>query len=793
MYGALESELPGEPVAVASYAAAINDAYVGTDVDRLWDYPGVPEGTHFHWRGLWVDGAQIDAPDHAALLPVRGHHVRAEFSAAIPERYGLFGTFHDNALLMAPAPFIVSAPDHPPLARAMTVAWEVKVTTTGPGKWLALPSHFNGDPSGFFLASAQWGFERRGEGVFRPRPRPRRFLPGDELSVSSEETSIDARALREIVDTQEWVATALDRFGIPHQRWLVGALRREPTRCGQDALIVSREFFRTAPVPQIITFHRYGLARYAIACATARAWNISPEDADALGSYLSNLLYKESVGVLADATTVFRPLAFIPDIDSLIYAPKLPWAQLYFNAVDESLTGPPEPDDFFHNRPAGKILYEKLRDRLGPATTDKLFLTALGEHKAPSTLAPAQDIRVIGEDFIGPYPEYDAHFHADGKRITVYRTGTGANAREPIEISAIDAKNVAHYARLPGEAASEWVDFANATLPWKSISIDPNKRLVERAITRSDQHPRYDDSTSHRIRVTLGQLAGGYGTAGGEVTLGAELDFKREFELAHLFAISGGYDPAGSYGAFRYTYSFGPRISPDQLSYHLTAITTFERFGQGYAGAAQPVYALVGSLRFNYDNRESARTAFRGFAFNLHLDVGVPFSGALFGQYGGGVLKILHLSALHAVALRLRADGSVGTLPLQADYALGGRFAVRGFAQNYKFGAQRLLASGEWRHDVARGFRTNLGDALFIDGVEGALFTDVALLGDEARDLFKREAFAADVGYGLRFLLDQAGINPGVLSVDVGIPLTHFDPQRPVSVYVGFAQSFAQF
>jgi hypothetical protein len=789
----LESELPDAPAAIASYAAAINEPYVGTDIDRMWDYPGVPVGTHFHWRGLWVDGAERDVPEHAPLIPVHGHRVRAEFTAAIPERFGLFGVFHDNALLMAPAPFVVSAPEHPTLARAMPVDWQVTVHVNDPHAWLALPQHFAGDPSGFFLASAAYGFERRGEAVYRPRPRPRRFLPGAELSVPSEETTIDARALREIADSQEWVASALARFDIPPQRWLIGALRREPTRCAQDALIVSRELFRVAPAPQILAFHRYGLARYAFACATQRAWNISAEDADALGAYLANLVYRESVGVQTDAMTVFRPLAFLPDVDSLIYAPKLPWAQLYFNAVDESLTGPPEPDDFFHNRPAGKIIYEKLRDRLGPATTDKLFLTALTEHKPPSALAPAADIKIIREDFLGPYPEYDVHFRAEGKRITVYRTGSGRNAREPIDLLAIDAKGTAHFARLPGERESEWVEFDKAALPWRSIDVDPSKRLVERAISRDDQHPRYDDSTSHRVRVTLGQLAGGYGTAGSEVTLGGELVFKREYELAHHFGVSGGYDPSGSYVAGRYTYSFGPRVSPDQLAYHLSAITTFDRFGKGYAGADTPIYVLVESARFTYDDRASGRTAFRGFAFNLHLDLGLPWQGHVYGQAGAGILKIIHLSALHALALRLRADGSIGDLPLQAEFALGGRFAVRGFAQNYKFAAQRGLASAEWRHDVARGFRTNLGDALFVDGVEGALFTDVALLGNTARDIFSRDAFAADIGYGLRFLLDQAGINPGVLSVDFGIPLTHFDPQRPISVYVGFAQSFAQF
>jgi hypothetical protein len=330
-------------------------------------------------------------------------------------------------------------------------------------------------------------------------------------------------------------------------------------------------------------------------------------------------------------------------------------------------------------------------------------------------------------------------------------------------------------------------------LPWKDITLDPQKRIVERAITRNDRHPRFDDQTSHRLRVTLGQFAGGFGTAASEVTVGAAVAFKREYDLAHVVEIAGGYDPSGSQASLHYTYNFGPRITGDQLSYHLSAISTFDRFGEGYAGAPRPVYALVESLHLTYDNRLSGRTAFRGFAFNLHADLGLVWQGQIYGQYGAGILKIFHLSPLHALALRARADGSIGDLPLQANYALGGRFAVRGFAQNFRLAPNRLLASVEWRHDLVRGFRANLGDAIFIDGIEGGLFGDVALLGSTVPALFKQSAFDADLGYGLRFLLDQAGINPGVLSLDFGVPLTHFSASHPVSIYIGFAQSFAQF
>ncbi len=66
-----------------SYLAALQRPYQPNDVDRLWDYPGAPDGSHFVWKKVSVEGRVVepDAPLPAGLL-------FAEFSARVPQRYG---------------------------------------------------------------------------------------------------------------------------------------------------------------------------------------------------------------------------------------------------------------------------------------------------------------------------------------------------------------------------------------------------------------------------------------------------------------------------------------------------------------------------------------------------------------------------------------------------------------------------------------------------------------------------------------------------------------------------------
>jgi hypothetical protein len=592
----------------------------------------------------------------------------------------------------------------------------------------------------------------------------------------------------------------LARYHVPALRWLVAPLRREPAVCASDAVVVSRELYRATPAEVLYKFHRMALARVAFACAFERAFAIDAEDADALAWFLLEVDARDVAEGNRSAKDLLGPFTFIPDIDSLIYAPQMPWAQVYFSNARLSRqgpahdlgAGPPEPDDFFHDRPRGKIFYDKLLDRLGQEETTAIFRRALASGRGPRAVANeahAEDVREIVADFFGPYPIYDAQMQVHGGTVHVERVGPGAKAREPIVVEVTDKDGKTQ----TQSALAQSIDLYFAGAPFRKVTLDPKGRLLQLYTPTSDD-PRFGDTTRHHWRFTLTQIFASFGFSASELSAGIDFSLRPEYDLHHAVGMGAEYDPSGIYLTLHYGYAFGPRVTPDQLAWGVGVQAQFERLTQGFAGARDPVYVGGGTVFLGYDDRPSERTAMQGNGFNAYASLGVPFERQVYGTAGMSFLKIFKLRYDQGLVVRVRGDTAFGNAPVQAQFTLGGRFIARGFPETELTRPHRLLGSLEWRHELARGFRTNVADLLWLDGIEGALFADGLFLGDDHSHFFSQQNLFYDVGYGLRLLYDQGGVNPGVFAIDVGVPLKRYDPTRPaVSVFIDFIQSFAAF
>jgi len=799
--GALTGELTSELVPQAtlvSYLQALDSSYVNNDVDRLWDYPNGPQETHFRWLSVEVDGNKISIQSPASIS-LQGHYLRVRFNAVIPERYGALGRIENDFWLLAVVPFLITNGDDPKRSRTLSVDWKVNLSHTGEGFYLERLTHFRGDPNNFFVGFSRRGYEASPTEqspltMVAARKVPRSFAPGvDWGHINDLGSWLDERAARERRKTYDLVMQALKPLGIKPQRWLEAPMRREVAACGGDVLLVSRELFRLFPLEAFLRFHRIGLMRYAFACAFKRAWNVDDEDADALAVYW--LTHYQTAK--KKASDLLRPLAFIPDIDSLIYAPQMTWPHLYFDAIDEAKTGPKTASDFFHQRPAGKLFYEKLRDRLGDQKVSEIFDHAIAAKQGPIAQALIEahdDAQIIIDDFFGNYPEYDARYHVDGTQVQIEKIGPGRNTREPIDVEAIDKNGRHQTLRFVGDAANGKLNFNLLMPPLAHIRLDPQHRLVERYFGAEQNDPRFNNSDQHRLRFTLTRLFAAFGFSGSELTAGADFSLRREYDLHHYFGFGAYYQPTGLGVSGRYGYAFGPRVTADTLAYYVGAGLSLERLTQGFAGATSPVYQASGAFNLVYDDRPSDRTSLNGFAWLLHADMGVPYGRPIYGSLGAGVLKIFKLTYDQAFALRFRLDTTLGKPPTQALLSLGGHAHARGFPEGELVGDHRALLSVEHRHELWRGYRTNIGDLFYVEGIEGALFADAVLLSKDGQRFFDYQNFYYDVGYGIRFLFDQLGVNPGMFAIDFGVPIKRFDPHRPpVSVFFDFVESFSDF
>jgi hypothetical protein len=115
-------------------------------------------------------------------------------------------------------------------------------------------------------------------------------------------------------------------------------------------------------------------------------------------------------------------------------------------------------------------------------------------------------------------------------------------------------------------------------------------------------------------------------------------------------------------------------------------------------------------------------------------------------------------------------------------------------------GSRRAVATLEHRHGLVSGRRTDFGGLWTLTGIEGAFFADgVYLEGaseSEPGASLCGERLFADVGYGVRFLVDLLSVSPSALVVDVGVPVTRcgmVEDASPVTVYVSFVQSLLSF
>lgn len=762
------------------YPEQLNVPYVGDDVDRLWDHPAAPEGAL----------AQIEFRQGGAAVPrhaLRPGPVEIRFSFVTPRRYGALGRDELGLWLTAPIPFAVYE------GQSVPVDYHIQVRVLDDKQPKVFSTRHRGWPERAFVQVARHGFEQRGQRIFARRTPVRRFGKHAELAPQPELFSwLDGIAKSELVAAERSVNELVVRYGAKPLPWLLLPMRRTLSECTGGAVLVSREVFAVTPLEDIQKFHRLGLARASLACAFEQSFGLRPEPADALAVYALDRQHREMAGGSRDPKELLRYFRFVPDIDSLLYAPQMPWSQTYFSAIDEAEFGPKTPGRFFHQRPFGKLFYEKLRDRLADGDLDRLFSDALASQSSVLDLAHErypEAAAVILEDFFGPYPKVDLGFSIASDSVIVERRGD--RAREPVTVEVEDSAGQVFRGIV--DPTGDRVRFEQAQLPIREATLDPDRRLVELQLP-DGAHPRWDNSSSHGIRLVLTRLIAGLGFSATEFSAGIDFALRREWDLKHRLGFGAQYDPSGAGGSLRYSYSFGPRITADSLAMSWSTGVSFERLTQGFAGAAKPYWMGSASSSFIYDDRPALRTAMRGQAALAYAGVGVPFDYEVFGYGGVGLMKFFQTRYDQALAVRARFDAVVGRAPTQALYSLGGRSQARGYALSELTSRNRLLLSMEYRHEIARGFRANFAELVWIDGVEGALFGDLALASNDVQRLFSSDSVYGDVGYGIRILYDQLGVNPGVLTLDFGIPLRRVRRDLPpVAVFVGFIQSFSDF
>jgi hypothetical protein len=795
---------------VATYPGVLRERDGLDDVNQAWFYPS---GFDPAAMRLAVDGALIDAHSAWHSLGPRspGKRVAVEFLTRVPRRNGTLGVYGHAGYFLggwhpafgsrerldaAPIRFVIRVP-----VGMVGVVGGVPVTRDG-------PRVVSGSLVGRFvpvvLAASMRVIQWPGAILLAPQSRPHGLK---DITAFRDDGALD-----QLRQTLAEGAAFAERLAIdsPSTPLLVvlAPLREHLVERFDGGIAVSDRAFHLLPFERVLKFHRLSVWREQLAARVLpmcrRLEDELPADliADLVGSGLRERLAMEKYGAKEYAPELLETFAVIPEIDSLIFAPQISFVDTYFAAIDETPRRRWRLDNFFHQRPRGKLLYEKLVDVLGSVAVQDL-IAAYVQGSIPFLKVgevAGWALEPLISPWLGPYPAIDysidsVTFEDEQARVTIGARGPDSRRlREPITVEVVDDQGEQHRASRmgPGEIV---IGVPN---PPQRVEIDPDNRLVE-VSTTPGKGPRFNNRRPPRWRFLLNNIASLIAVTNKELSVAADFSLRRIHDLRHSLGFFASYGPSSIAAATSYRYAFGRSITPLRLVQSTSLSVAYERL-RSERGRAETGDQVSLSAGYRYDDRLSPYWACSGKGASLRLAgaLGWPHEGDhyLFLRTGASAFYIWSLAFNHALVGRVRGDLNMGGAPLQDGLSLGHLYrAGRGFERDEARGDLRIVATTEYRHVLTADGRTDLGGLINWNRLEGGLFADVVYLSvndpaDCGRNLFY------DIGYGLRFIGNVLGVTPAEITIDVGVPLGRCPSattRPPVTVYVGFVQSLAEF
>ncbi len=516
------------------------------DVNFYWVYPERFDPGFMRLSTVRVDGRDAgfhDAPQpHAGrqtlvevslaapLAPGAHAIVEVAFATAIPERFGGFGCTGDTCTLFGGF--------YPMLASQSiggTAGWDL----------LAPPAraHFTGNlvldapadldtviaghhakgpivpfdvPDAPFLSIAVapiWHPVERAHGgvtlVYLAQDKP---PPADDAAHQIVPYTMEDRS-RMVLDSAERALDTLAAAGAPvpdgTRLTLVAVpLRLELALAEPGMVAVSDRLFEVLPAERARKFHEREVVRAIFTSVlAARDVGLPPRERDsapeAAAAYLTDVYTLSAWAKSETGQEILSPMAFVPEIDALIYAPQIAFADAYFGGVGDPDKFRDDPRRFASLRQRGSLLYEKLRDLLSADDLAKVIRRLIVDGQSVPAAAEG-----VGEAFFrqwgGAYPPVDYRFGPlrkwrEGGRLAAWITlekivppGSGAGPVEPVEVLAVDGDGESHDLKWNGAGERGVVNFASKVITLarsRSIPVDawsrpfPTVRTMTRAST----------------------------------------------------------------------------------------------------------------------------------------------------------------------------------------------------------------------------------------------------------------------------------------------------------------------
>jgi hypothetical protein len=247
-------------------------------------------------------------------------------------------------------------------------------------------------------------------------------------------------------------------------------------------------------------------------------------------------------------------------------------------------------------------------------------------------------------------------------------------------------------------------------------------------------------------------------------------------------------------------FHFGERNDPNTYRQNIYAFYNYAWLDRGFKDDSRPGVRNSGNVGsfgvrydysnvYYYDNPTNQREA------RLFVDWADPSFGSDYGfvRFGGRVSGTTPLLTPRTIgALELLAGFEEPTsdrgVPIQEQYSLGGRRALRGVSVNEKLARNIGVARAEIRQDVFPEVDFNLMDVLVYRRPQLQLFVDTGQVDDSAGRALNPEHFAIAAGTGINVLYDFLGFFPGRAYIELATRLDR--DQTDFQVLFGTRQAF---
>jgi hypothetical protein len=622
-------------------------------------------------------------------------------------------------------------------------------------------------------------------------------------------------AANDAVRTADWLDVAVPRDLVV----LVVPSRTELAASAPHVALVSDRIFQIFPLEDLRETHRRAARRAlfqvlaqpisAIDPPLDRRWS---EDLRAVAMQDLDDVRRHGAGQRVDQ--LLQPFSFHPAVDQLLYAPQVAFEDVYFGAIDE-----PDPfrDDPMRARlpvVRGHRLLESIADVLGEAGTER-FVAMLVHGRRPTREAlervlPGASARLA--TWIA-YPIFDVNYRLgeitservtleDGRarwRHTIEVIRDGDARVEPVEVDVEDAEGTHTTGRWDGEGPLGRV-IVETGGERRTVTLDPRQRLPQSARV-ADGHPRADDATSQPWRLPLlNNFSLDILASEGNFTGLADISLRQRYDLEHTLIFRIARTVARTTGRIRYLQGLGPKIHNNRRMFQLGGGLAFSRVEPGFATSTQGGWALeldvLGTLstqRYVADPRE-------GFTAVVQLTGGGTLrdDGSIAGTARGyaRVSGIVPAGLLNAFFFLASGGFTIGAA-LDADrQIMGGRYGLRGFANDELVGNGRAFAVIEHRYTLINDLAINILHGVWAREVQVVTWAGAGAVFDTPSGQTAR--FAGEGGLGVRFHYEYGGVQPGVLALDFGVPITRLAQNggegralgNPVAFYVSFDQYF---